>query len=157
VTVQTTKHRSPGMAECERCEIDTDSTRRQAREHAADTGHTVHFIVEDRTTYRPEPPPTSSPAPANLDSVQLPGPAAIAAIGNPGQRAGAYGDAIAQVERILAELNAGLVDTAVQLRARKVKWATIARLSKTPIQTLYSWVRRAESASAPADDTVRAA
>ena len=42
------------MVECEGCaRLSPDSTRERARQHAARTGHTVHYVIEDTTTYRP--------------------------------------------------------------------------------------------------------
>ncbi len=52
--VKITRVRRPGMVECEQCsEISPNATRERARTHAARRGHTVHYIVEDDTVYRP--------------------------------------------------------------------------------------------------------
>lgn len=52
------RHRAgANTAECEDCDrLLPDSTRERCREHAARTGHTVRFYVEDVTIYtRKEP------------------------------------------------------------------------------------------------------
>jgi hypothetical protein len=50
--VEISRQRSNGMVECETCELNPDCTRERARQHALHTGHVVHFVIEDSTTYR---------------------------------------------------------------------------------------------------------
>ena len=48
------RFRYQGMAECENCnDLHPDSTRERCRVHVQRTGHTVHFVIEDVTKYRP--------------------------------------------------------------------------------------------------------
>ena len=50
----TERFRQPGIAECENCnDLHPDSTRERCRVHVHQTGHTVRFVVEDVTKYRP--------------------------------------------------------------------------------------------------------
>lgn len=45
------RFRHAGMAECEQCGGPTSWTRERARQHAAERGHTVRFVIEDTTVY----------------------------------------------------------------------------------------------------------
>lgn len=45
--------RSVGRAECETCQTDKEWTRERARTHAAESVHTVRFVIEDTTVYTP--------------------------------------------------------------------------------------------------------
>ena len=50
----TTRVRHEGMAECEQCDrLHPDSTRERCRIHVNQTGHTVRFVIEDVTVYKP--------------------------------------------------------------------------------------------------------
>lgn len=48
------RFRTEGVAECEQCGTTRQWTRERARRHAGRQGHTVRFVIEDITTYRPE-------------------------------------------------------------------------------------------------------
>lgn len=50
--IESRRHRSEGMAECEQCnDLAVDASRTDAMRHASKRGHLVHFIVEDSTVY----------------------------------------------------------------------------------------------------------
>ena len=42
------------IADCEQCDkLHPDSTRERCRVHVQQTGHTVRYLIEDVTVYRP--------------------------------------------------------------------------------------------------------
>jgi hypothetical protein len=51
--VETSRARTDGEAACEGCRFRMECTRERARQHAADHGHVVHFVIRDITTYYP--------------------------------------------------------------------------------------------------------
>ena len=53
-----TRVRRGSMAECEQCGTVNEWTRERARQHADQQRHTVHFLIEDSTTYTPSEEPS---------------------------------------------------------------------------------------------------
>lgn len=52
--IRISRFRTDGMAECEECGgPPREWTRERARQHADRFQHTVRFIIEDTTVYRP--------------------------------------------------------------------------------------------------------
>lgn len=45
--------RTDGTAHCEQCQTRNDWTRERARQHADRERHTVRFVIDDITIYRP--------------------------------------------------------------------------------------------------------
>lgn len=45
--------RTDGRAECEQCRTRREWTRERARQHADRHQHTVRFVIDDITIYRP--------------------------------------------------------------------------------------------------------
>lgn len=51
--VRISHDRTFGGVRCEQCDAGFEWTRERARQHAANRGHTVHFLINDITTYTP--------------------------------------------------------------------------------------------------------
>lgn len=51
--VTATRFRLEGRATCSVCDWSTECTRTRARVHVKSSGHTVRFVIEDVTVYRP--------------------------------------------------------------------------------------------------------
>lgn len=50
--VEITRSKSEATTQCENCDgLNPEATRERARQHAAATGHIVHVLIEDVTTY----------------------------------------------------------------------------------------------------------
>lgn len=45
--------RTDGKATCEGCDFQAECTRERARLHVEQTGHIVHYVIRDITTYYP--------------------------------------------------------------------------------------------------------
>ena len=53
--VEISRQKSDPTTQCENCDrLNPEATRERARQHAAKTGHIVHVLIEDVTTYKPK-------------------------------------------------------------------------------------------------------
>lgn len=52
--VRIARAKTEGLAYCDDCSgLRSGATRERVRIHVAASGHTAHFVIKDKTTYRP--------------------------------------------------------------------------------------------------------